>query len=137
MSVKFNIPEDTDVSNKFKYVSKLFEDLYGFVIRVEPLRVIQPADFQNGWTNFGLGNAGASYYKDILGRVHVQGLIALGVLNTPAFTLPVGYRPASILTYPSAAAGAFGYMQILADGRLFPVNGSNVWFSINVSFRAA
>jgi len=48
----------------------------------------------NGWGNYGSGYPTGAYWKDALGIVHLEGLVANGTLNASIFQLPVGYRPA-------------------------------------------
>jgi hypothetical protein len=48
---------------------------------------------QNNWVTYSNGWSFPEYYKDKLGRVHLQGLIKNGTLNNFATTLPAGYRP--------------------------------------------
>jgi hypothetical protein len=58
-----------------------------------------PLTLQNGWTNgpFGNRNAGVSL---VSGIVEFDGVIASGSPNVPAFTLPVGLRPATNVYVP-------------------------------------
>jgi hypothetical protein len=71
---------------------------------VEAIHVIgapgQPS-FENGSSNFteaGLDLAPAGFYKDHEGIVHLEGAVKVGKNGSaslvPAFTLPVGFRPA-------------------------------------------
>jgi hypothetical protein len=55
--------------------------------------------FLNTWTNFGGTWSKAGFFKDGLGFVHLKGTISAGATGNgnPAFTLPVGYRPADDL----------------------------------------
>lgn len=46
----------------------------------------------NSWENYSNDWAEASYYKDLLGRVHIVGMIKNGT-DAHIATLPVGYRP--------------------------------------------
>lgn len=97
----------------------------------------QPA-FANSWVNFGAGHETAAFYKDACGRVHLKGNIKSGTaVNTTAFTLPEGYRPAATLDFAVPSNGAFGQLRIGADGVVNPIIGSTVDFRLNVSFRAA
>lgn len=56
----------------------------------------------NSWTNAGGPYNPAGYFKDILGFVHLRGVIANGVGGAVFFNLPAGYRPAH--TYELAGA---------------------------------
>jgi hypothetical protein len=53
--------------------------------------------FQNGWTNYGFTNQTVQIrmFGDL---VQIRGAMGGGTLNTPAFTLPVGYRPPASTT---------------------------------------
>lgn len=92
----------------------------------------QPA-FGNGWVNFG-GTHSVAKFRKQNGVVHIQGLIKLGTLGTPAFTLPTGFRPDTQILLPSNASAGYGQLGIQATGGVEPNNGSNVNFSINCSF---
>jgi len=92
--------------------------------------------FTNSWLNFASGNPIASYYKDSLGIVHLQGVIKSGTSGTSAFTLPAGYRPLLNQILTSTANGAFGTLEVGPDGTVKP-NGSNVYISLNgITFKA-
>jgi hypothetical protein len=58
-----------------------------------------------GWGILDANWSGAEFCKDALGYVHVRGLIACAKESFKAsvavFTLPVGYRPAKYLLFPS------------------------------------
>ena len=95
----------------------------------------EPA-FQNGWVNFGGAEATAAFRKDGEGTVHIKGLIKLGTLGSHAFTLPVGYRPLLEHTVAAIANNAIGRLMIQPSGLVVPQSGSNVWFSIHVTFPA-
>jgi hypothetical protein len=75
--------------------------------------------FENGWTNFGTSWSEAGFFKDGLGFVHLKGTISSGTLNTTAFTLPAGYRPAKNLFVPCAGANCTSVF-VLSDGQLQP-----------------
>lgn len=90
--------------------------------------------FMNDWSNVGSGWETAAFCKDQLGFVHLKGLIHSGKNGQPAFTLPLGYRPAAGVHVASIANEVFAKLQILADGSVIPF-GSNAWHSIHASFR--
>lgn len=98
---------------------------------------IVPA-FMNGWINFNTTHNPAGYFKDSLGIVHLRGLVKNGTNNTTIFTLPVGYRPSyqelqAVQTNPNT----IGRVDILADGQVTVVSGSNGWVSLDgITFRA-
>ena len=90
----------------------------------------EPA-FENGWTNSGLFAPTAGYYKDPFGVVHLKGMINSGNVNTAAFTLPVGYRPAHGIREATVQTGnvagpihngnVAGPLFIDSNGRVAPV----------------
>jgi hypothetical protein len=96
----------------------------------------QPA-FTGTWVNASGGTATAAFYKDAMGIVHLKGTIKDGALNTSAFTLPEGYRPALGISFGTTANVAFGSLDVNANGTVVPRAGATSFFSINVSFRAA
>jgi len=92
--------------------------------------------FSGTWTNFGSGYNDAGYYKDPLGRVHLRGLVKSGTIGTGIFTLPSGYRPASIEVHAIASNAAFGYIDISTAGVVRPLVGNNAWVSLDgITFR--
>lgn len=95
----------------------------------------------NSWINYGSGFSAAGYFKDASGIVRIRGLISAGVLGNPAFTLPVGYRPAArtMLAGVANAGGGdqLGRVDVDNDGTVTPMTGGNVYFAIEVSFKAA
>lgn len=96
----------------------------------------EPA-FANGWQNFDAvpGFQNARYWKDAMGIVYVDGLIKLGTLNLPAFTLPVGYRPAATMIFTQITNGAIGRVDILNTGTVVPATpSSNVWVNLSGIF---
>jgi len=57
--------------------------------------------FQNSWSDAGFPSPLCSYYKDAFSVVRLQGG-AIRASNSSAtiFTLPSGYRPASVMIFP-------------------------------------
>ncbi len=99
---------------------------------VHQIDVWHPVTFQNSWENYNPGVTNAAYRKGADGSVEIRGLVKNGVINTPIFTLPPGYRPAKQLNLPTASNGGFAHFSISVDGTVIPANGSNVWFSLDV-----
>jgi len=92
----------------------------------------------NSWVNAGGSLNPAGYWKDPIGIVHVRGVIASGTINSMAFTLPVGYRPANTERLVAISNDAIGRLEISNAGAVTPVIGSNVYFSLDgMTFRAA
>lgn len=95
----------------------------------------QPA-FQNSWVNFDAGSpppAGVGRHAAFArrgGLVVLSGVIKTGASGTTAFTLPVGFRPASDMQFANFAGTTLGGVSITAaTGAVAPANyiaGSNV-----------
>lgn len=95
------------------------------------------ATLQNGWSNFGSGYQAARFFKDELGVVHLEGLVAGGSLGAAVFTLPAGYRPSAHLILPVANANYYGEVTINSSGQVVSWGGGNSnWLSLSgISFR--
>ena len=107
-----------------------------------PAGVWQIPTFQNGWTNYSGGYQTARYMKDSTGTVFIEGLVSSGTISgtLPIFTLPAGYRPSNYLIFPATTnPNTIGRLNINQGGAGFVTaeTGSNVWFSINCSFKAS
>jgi hypothetical protein len=103
-----------------------------------PEAVTAVAAFANSWVNFDADRP-AAFYRD-RGRVFLTGIVKSGTLNTVAFTLPAGYRPASVngLIFPAISNGALGVLTVTSTGAVVPNTGSNVYFTLDgISFRYA
>jgi len=90
----------------------------------------EPA-FAGTWVAWGSGEAVPGFFKDPFGFVHLKGVIKNGVINTAAFTLPPGYRPAEKQTMAVISNGAIGRLDISTDGIVTPVSGNNTYVSLN------
>ncbi|CAJ0899785.1 hypothetical protein R6138_04373 [Ralstonia thomasii] len=91
----------------------------------------------NTWANLAGFNP-AGYWKDPLGIVHLRGVIASGTINTAAFTLPAGYRPANTERFVAISNDAIGRLEVSSAGIVTPVIGSNVYFALDgMTFRAS
>jgi hypothetical protein len=96
----------------------------------------EPA-YQNGWVDYNTEYAGAGFMKDATGVVHLTGLVKSGTINTAIFILPVGYRPAHRQIYTTMSNSAISRFDVVADGQVIPISGSNAWVSLEtVSFLA-
>ena len=97
--------------------------------------------YTNGWSNsFATANGvePGGYFKDPTGRVHLQGVISSGTVASAAFTLPVGYRPASTRIFSVISNGAIGRFDISSAGVCTLQAGSNVYVSLEgISFKAS
>ena len=97
----------------------------------------------NFWRNLSPNvNNRAGYYRDPLGRVHLQGIVKK--CGTPAsgdtiFTLPAGSRPANLNHFATVAADAFGAVIVDPSGNVTAAAGNfdaSGWISLDgISFR--
>lgn len=76
--------------------------------------------FANAWVNFGSTFAAAAFRKDAAGLVYLKGLIKDGTINTNAFVLPAGYRPAEDRVFAVLSGGAVGRVDITSAGAVVP-----------------
>ncbi|WP_167313413.1 phage tailspike protein [Ralstonia insidiosa] len=99
--------------------------------------------FANNWQNIG-STAPGRFYKDILGTVHLAGLIALGTTTqgTLMFTLPVGFRPDYPTRHPvltnNGSGLVAGEIRIDTSGAVTFWYGQNSYVSLDgICFPAA
>lgn len=108
------------------------------------------ASLLNGWVNYGTqhstGHPLAAYRREN-GRVFLRGLIQPGTLDTAAFQLPPGFRPANPRGLPAgenvhhiATQSSAGALQlwVSADGLIRPRGGgAGMWVDLaNINFPA-
>lgn len=87
---------------------------------------------QNSWVNYGAGFSDAGYRKDATGMVYLRGLIKSGTIGAAALTLPVGFRPSSLLLVGTISNDAIGRIQIASSGTVTPTAPSNnAWVSLD------
>jgi hypothetical protein len=92
----------------------------------------------NGWVNYGSGFNPAGYFQDKNGVVHLRGLVRNGTAGSIIFTLPSSYRPESRELFAVIANSELGRCDVLPNGTVQAVLGSNTWFSLDgITFRAA
>jgi hypothetical protein len=105
------------------------------MLKATPDWIEVPA-FSGGWSNYNNGIETAAYWRDPWGRVHVRGAVAGGVITSPAFTLPVGYRPPGQVfkAVPCAGADPNGVLFINTNGEVTPFQGVNTYFLLHVDF---
>lgn len=78
--------------------------------------------FKNSWVNVGGEQTPAGYMKDLLGFVHLRGLISTGASGKAAFELPVGYRPGKNEFFVAiAGASTIAEIGLTSAGVLTPV----------------
>lgn len=86
--------------------------------------------FAGTWVNQGAGFPEAKYWQDDMGNTRLQGNIKSGTIGTVAFTLPVGYRPATTRRFAVVSNGAFGELEVQTDGDVIPISGNTA--SVNL-----
>jgi len=94
---------------------------------------------QNGWINYGSAtHSTAQYIKAADGLVTVKGLIKNGTTTngTVIATLPAGYRPKERAIVHCVANGAYGRIDIQANGDIVANGVSATWTSIELRFMA-
>lgn len=95
--------------------------------------------FQNNWVDYG-GAVQLVQYRKIGDIVYVRGVMKNGILGSPAFTLPVGFRPPMNMNFIAEAAGSSGVVGAIgfgADGTAIPQSAfgtTGAYFATNVSF---
>lgn len=94
----------------------------------------------NSWTNLGAPYAGAGYYKDPLGRVHLRGVVKNGTSGegVAIFILPTGYIPANRHMFASiGGANSLARIDVETTGRVSAtVVSNNTFLSLDgISFR--
>lgn len=96
----------------------------------------------NGWSN---GDPGGSWYappriyKDLLGIVHMEGIVQSGPNGTIAFTLPVGYRPAKMQVFNTRADGTYWsnlLIELDGDCKITLGDGNQVANLFGITFKA-
>jgi len=98
---------------------------------------------ENSWVVYNANWHTGGYYKDSYNFVHLRGLIKNGTARTIA-TLPVGYRPAKKMKFPSLMGETvnthFCEITINTDGTIVASGTDNLWLTlsgINFSIDAA
>lgn len=89
------------------------------------------ATFTNSWVNFGAPFFNAAYTTDETGHTRFRGVIRLGTLNTPAFTLPTELRPAMRVAIATISNNGIGRVNIHADGTVVPEINSNLFYMLD------
>jgi hypothetical protein len=90
--------------------------------------------FTNSWVDGG----SAAYTKDHMNCVMLRSFITSGTVGTSAFTLPVGYRPATQESFSVNSNGALGIVTVFTNGNVTVVSGSNLFVYLSgIRFQAA
>jgi hypothetical protein len=126
---------DPTVASDFQdAIDQGLADLQAMYVTPEAWKTVgtDPA-WMNSWTNVtALGSV--QFYRDPFERVWLKGGLQGGALNSGAFTLPVGYRPATQEAFSSIQ----GRVDVLANGQVVPQATSIGWVTLSgVSFRVA
>jgi hypothetical protein len=94
----------------------------------------QTVTYTGTWVDSGIGSQSTRYRRNIDNTVSLQISVKGGTINTPAFTLPVGYRPpASLLEHGIDSAHSLAEIDVLSTGVVTPVTGSPttyIWANI-------
>jgi|GEM_PF-1856248 len=91
----------------------------------------------NGWITYDATFNPPAYFRDKNGIVHLRGMIKNGTINTAAFNLPAGYRPAYRELFVSLTSTGIGRCDVDAAGNVIAYQGGTAWFSLDgMSFRA-
>lgn len=91
----------------------------------------QAPSLQNSWTNYGSPHASAGYCIDLMGFVHLRGVVKSGTIGAAIFTLPNGYWPSGQLLLPVISNGAIGRVDINSSGVVTATAGSNTYVSLD------
>lgn len=102
---------------------------------------VEIAAFTNSWVNYGSGYNTAAYRRGAGGKVTLKGLIKSGTVESPAWTLPAGYRPAATYYLPTLSFDGTNrqtaMLEVQTDGDVVPRHGANTWFALDgLSFYA-
>ena len=94
------------------------------------------------WSNVGGAYQIARYYIDPTGIVYLEGSIkkaSAGVAGETIFTLPTGYRPSAQLSFAIDANGAYGKIDVKADGTVvYQAGTATVSMSLSgINFKGA
>lgn len=115
-----------------------------FLASIRPQWVSTGYTLGTNWTLWGdatYSQGVVRFYKDITGRVFLEGLVrapASPTAGSTIVTLPTGYRPDSIIVCPSTSNDAFAPLSVNPGGgvvyRTTPT--ANAWVSLNINFLA-
>ena len=95
-----------------------------------------PVTFENSWQNYPGGAFAPGSYRKIGDEVQLRGLVMGGTVNTPIFTLPVGFRPAvsapagAAIHMPVVSNAAFGWVHVYGSGVVNATSVSNGWVDL-------
>jgi len=91
----------------------------------------------NSWANQA-NYAPAGYRKDDSGVVYLRGNLTGGAALTTAFNLPVGYRPATFITFACMGGGGAVWIEVRPNGDVLTVTAPGNLTALNgISFNPA
>ncbi len=116
------------------HLNQIIDDIQKSIADIKQQEDDINAVLLNGWVN-GYGQQQARYYKDAVGRVHINGRIKNGSTaeGVTIFKLPSGYRPTDYIYTPIRGGNIF--IDTNGDVKLYVVNNADIGID-NVSFRA-
>lgn len=95
----------------------------------------------NSWANtYALANGleSAGYIRRPDGYVMLKGTLSGGVVGSPMFTLPAGYRPANTQLFTVLSNDALGKLSVNSNGEVTLQIGNNTYASLDgISFKHA
>lgn len=88
--------------------------------------------FANGWVNYDAVNEEtAALRRNQFGEILTKGIVKSGTIGSvPIFTAPPSMRPLKPQRMPATSNTAFGHLEVRPNGEIWPVVGSNAWFSL-------
>jgi hypothetical protein len=90
--------------------------------------------FSGAWANYTTTSK-VAFRKDQFGRVELKGFAATGAIPSAMFTLPLGFRPAELLSFAVDSTSAYGNITISTAGVVSVIVGNNFQVSLNgISF---
>lgn len=96
-----------------------------------------PVTFQGTWAN-QTGGSQPVQYRKLGDMVQLRGQMAAGSMSSPAFTLPVGFRPPFLFMLSTGcfngSAWVVARMDMNTDGRCVPIDGVANFYSVLCSF---
>jgi hypothetical protein len=79
--------------------------------------------FENGWKNYGFGNAACQYYRDKQMNIYLKGVVNGGIAGTSIFTLPAGYRPTEKMIFSIITKNGYGKLSVDTNGAVTFMDG--------------
>lgn len=127
--------QDEAAQGNFDHIKTLFP-LSRRHMKIETPNIVgtagQPA-FNGTWVNYDASAwRAARFWKDPMGIVWLEGLVALGTIGTTIFTLPAGYRPGSGMMWATSTSTGYGRVDVAPTGNVVSQSGGNGYFSLSV-----